>query len=69
MQIGLELHLFSGVVVTDKKKIKLCFRDERHYDKSVNLMMAEPIVNLQGIEIKGNPFGTSTFVRLLRSQF
>ncbi len=31
--------------------------------------MAEPIVNLQGIEIKGNPFGTSTFVRLLRSQF
>jgi hypothetical protein len=69
MQIGLELHLFSGVVVTDKKKIKLCFRDERHYDKSVNLMIAEPIVNLQGIEIKGNPFGTSTFVRLLRSQF
>lgn len=69
MQISLELHLFSGVVVTDKKKIKLCFRDERHYDKSVNLMMAEPIVNLQGIEIKGNPFGTSTFVRLLRSQF
>jgi hypothetical protein len=69
MQICLELHLFSGVVVTDKKKIKLCFRDERHYDKSVNLMMAEPIVNLQGIEIKGNPFGTSTFVRLLRSQF
>jgi hypothetical protein len=69
MQIGLELHLFSGVIVTDKKKIKLCFRDERHYDKSVNLMIAEPIVNLQGIEIKGNPFGTSTFVRLLRSQF
>lgn len=69
MQISLELHLFSGVVVKDKKKIKLCFKDERHYDKSVNLTMPEPVVNVQGIDIKGNPFGTSTFVRLMRSQF
>jgi hypothetical protein len=69
MAISLELILFSGQLVSSNKRMKLSFQNERHYDKSLNLTTPEPLLTYQGIELKSNPFSTSTFVRLMRSSY
>ena len=67
MIINLELQLFSGQLVCNSKRIKISFQNERHYDKSLNLTNLEPVLTYQGVDIRSNPFATSTFVRLMRS--
>jgi hypothetical protein len=69
MVITLDLLLFSGQLVSSTKRMKLSFQNERHYDKSLNLTTPEPLVTYQGVELKSNPFATSTFVRLMRSSY
>lgn len=69
MSISLEVVLFSGQLVTASKRIKMSFQDERHFDKSLNLTVGDPLVTFQGIDLKSNPFATITFVRLMKSAF
>jgi hypothetical protein len=49
--------------------MKISFQNERHYDKSLNLTNPEPVMTYQGVEIRSSPFSTSTFVRLMRSNY
>ena len=65
----LELELFSGQLVSGSKRLKLSFPNERHYDKSLNLTLPEPMMTFQGVELKSNPFCSTTFVRLMKSAY
>jgi hypothetical protein len=69
MAITLDLTLFSGQHVSGNKRMKLSFPNERHYDKSLNLTMPDPLMTFQGVELKSNPFGSTTFVRLMKSAY
>ena len=69
MAINLELVFFSGQIVTGNKKLKLSFPNEKHYNKSINLTVPEPLLIVQKVELKGNLFTTATFVRLMKSAF
>lgn len=69
LAFALELELFSGQLVSGNKRLKLSFPNERHYDKSLNLTVPEPLITFQGVELKNNPFSTTTFVRLMKSAY